>query len=79
MYSLNRIKVGSFDITNSISIEEIENKRNDLEKLKDKIIQVEEIFKDKPKFILNSRKMQLFLNGVNLKVDKENDRYIYNL
>lgn len=63
MKNLIRIKVGEFNIEDSISIEELKDNPKIIE---EKIIPIETIFKDKNKIILNERKIQHFLNGVKL-------------
>ncbi|MBQ2916674.1 MAG: tRNA pseudouridine(55) synthase TruB [Clostridia bacterium] len=74
MKELQRTSVKEFNIEDSISLEELEN-INVLEK----IISIEEIFKDKPIIDLNNRKLELFLNGVQLTHDLEDELYrIYN-
>lgn len=74
MKELQRTSVNQFNIEKSILLEELEN-INVLEK----IISIEEIFKDKPKIDLNDRKLELFLNGVQLTHDLEDEVYrIYN-
>lgn len=59
MKSLERVKVDNFEIQNSYTFEDLENGNY-------KIFSMEEIFKDLPKILLNSRKKELFLNGVRL-------------
>lgn len=74
MKELQRISVNQFNIENSIKLEELE-KVNVIEK----IISIEEIFKDKPRIDLNNRKLELFLNGVQLTHDLNDELYrIYN-
>jgi tRNA pseudouridine55 synthase len=74
MKELQRTSVNQFSIEKSILLEELEN-INVLEK----IISIEEIFKDKPRIDLNNRKLELFLNGVQLTHDLEDELYrIYN-
>ena len=63
MIGLDRIQVGEFNIKQSISIEELENNK---EIIKDKIITVEELFENLDKIELDKRKLELFLNGVQL-------------
>lgn len=63
MIGLNRIQVGEFNIKQAISIEELENNK---EIIKDKIITVEELFRNLDKIELDKRKLELFLNGVQL-------------
>ena len=58
-----------------MDIEEIEN----LEFVKERIIKIEDIFQDKQDIILDSKKLEMFLNGVKLKVKLNNGIYrIYN-
>lgn len=66
MKELNRIKVGDFDINNSITIDELkENKDN--EKFIDKyFISIEKIFENNDKIELNNKKLTMFLNGISL-------------
>ncbi|MBO4816314.1 MAG: tRNA pseudouridine(55) synthase TruB [Clostridia bacterium] len=61
MKELERTKVNEFNIEDSISIEKLT-----VEKIREKIITIEEIFKDKEKINLDNKKLQLFLNGVML-------------
>lgn len=73
MKDLQRIKVGNFDIKNSITLKQLEeNKERN-------IISIEEFLKEKPLITLNDKKINLFLNGVKLKVKNKCDIYrIYN-
>lgn len=72
MKELNRLQVGNFKIEDAITVEDIEN-GNII------IITIEEFFKDKEKIILDDKKMQLFLNGVQLTYNLPNDSYkVYN-
>ena len=72
MYSLNRIKVDKFSIEDSFTLEDIEARNY-------KLISMEELFKSLPRIDLSSRKLELFLNGVNLSFDLEDGIYnIYN-
>lgn len=79
MYNLNRIQVGAFDISNAISIEEIQKNENPKEILEKHLITIEEIFDSKENIEVNERKLQLFLNGVKLTYNKKDEIYkIYN-
>lgn len=72
MLDLTRTKLDRFNIENSISIE-------DLKKHKEHIITIEEVFKEKERIVLDDRKTELFMNGVQLTFAMENDIYrIYN-
>ncbi len=79
MENLKRIQVGDFKIEESSKIQELEENKEDTKYLESKIISVEEIFKNKEKIKLDDKKMQLFLNGVKITQNQENDIYrIYN-
>lgn len=82
MKDLNRTKVGNFELSKAITIEELEEYikesklRNDNKKLLDKnIILIEDIFKSKSIIELNNQKLKQFYNGVKLQVNKSEDIY----
>lgn len=76
MKELTRTNVNEFKLENAVTIDEI--KENSLI-VKEKVINIETIFKDKPELKLNDRKKELFLNGVRLTFEEPNDIYrIYN-
>ncbi len=75
MKELNRIKVGEFDISQAITIEEIENNKNKEEFWNKNVISIQTFFKDKPYIVLNEKKLQLFLNGVKLLTNKSDGLY----
>lgn len=74
MKELRRIKVGEFNIKDSIGIEEVKNNENLLE---EKIITIEKFFENKEKIELNDKELQLFLNGVMLT--KQNVEGLYRI
>ena len=69
MSNLNRTQVGDFSIKNSVTIEQLEKNKEE------NIISIEEIFKNKKSITLNNQKLKLFLNGVKLTQDLEQDVY----
>ena len=74
MAELQRTKVNEFEIKNAISLEDLDNVN-----LQDKLISIEKVFEDKPKIDLDNRKLELFLNGVQLTHDLNDGVYtIYN-
>lgn len=77
MSSLKRILVDKFSIEDSIDFDTLEANKNNKEFLNNNIFTMEEIFNDLPKLKLNSRKLELFLNGVMLTF-KNNDG-LYNI
>ncbi len=73
MMNLRRTEVNNFKIENSVKIDELLIK-------KDNIISIEEYFNNNEKIVLNDRKLELFYNGVKLNCDFEDGIYrIYNL
>ena len=83
MKELNRTKVGIFNIENSISVEELEQNKNNPEELNKYIIPIERIFiniyGNNNCISLNDRKLELFNNGVKLTYDLSEGLYrIYN-
>lgn len=74
MKELQRTKVNDFKIENAISLDDLDNTN-----IESKIISIEKIFKDKSKLELNDRKLELFLNGVQLTYELNDGVYrIYN-
>ena len=77
MKALNRIIVDRFKIEDSFTLEEIE-------KGKYTLLKMEDLFNETPSISLNTRKLELFLNGVSLSFELEdgiyniysNDKYI---
>ena len=79
MKELKRIKVGEFDLKVSITVEELEENINNKEFLKNKIISIEQYFKDNPSLELQENKIKLLLNGVQLEYNVNDNLYkIYN-
>lgn len=74
MEELQRTKINEFKIGNSILLDNI-----NIKNVEQKLIKIEEIFKEKNSIELNDKKLELFLNGVKLTYDLSNDIYkIYN-
>ena len=79
MLNLNRIQVGPFDISNSITLEELKNQAEFKNIINKNLITVEQLFKEKENIELNDKKLELFLNGVKLTQSKPDGIYkIYN-
>ena len=68
MCALNRVKVGDFKIEDAISIENLDESNVH-------IIEIEEIFQDKEKIMLNDNELQKVLNGVKLRYNLKDDVY----
>lgn len=75
MSSLNRIVVDKFKIEDALDFETLEKNKSNIEFLNNHIITMEEIFKELPKINLNSRKKELFLNGVMLTFECNDGLY----
>lgn len=76
MKELRRIRVGEFDIQNTVKIEDIKQNKKLLE---ENIITIEKFFEEKEKIELTNKELELFLNGVRISKDKENNIYrVYN-
>lgn len=79
MYNLDRIKVGDFEISNAINIDEILKNSQPKEIVERNVITIEKLFKSKENIDLNDKKLALFLNGVQLTQKNEDGIYrIYN-
>ena len=70
MKDLKRIEVGELKIDQAISIEDLTE-----EVVEKKIVKIEDLFKDLENIELNKRKLKLFLNGVQLTVNKKDGIY----
>lgn len=70
MKALQRIRVGTFIIEQSVPIEDLNEKV-----IKKHIITIESFFKDLNSIELNEKKLQLFLNGVKLRFNLKEDIY----
>lgn len=74
MSSLNREKVGDFEIEQAIKLEEIKEQFDE-----SKLISIEKFFKNKNQILLSPRSFVAFLNGVKLLTDNVDGIYrIYN-
>ena len=71
MKELQRIKVGDFSIENSLTISELDNK----EKVDNNFITIEKFFANKEKIELDSASLKKFINGVKIKVQKNDNVY----
>lgn len=77
MKELTRLKVDRFDISDALTLQELENKET--EDILKNIITIEKLFSDKERILLLERQENLFLNGVNLKFSNPDGIYrIYN-
>lgn len=72
MKELNRTKVGIFEISDAITIDELENNK---QLANNKLIEMEDLLKSKPKIILEDKKLKQFLNGVKITTNENEDIY----
>lgn len=84
MKELQRIKVGEFELKDTVTIKDIEENIENEEFFEKHFISIEKLFKNKDKIELDNKKLEMFLNGVKLKLNgittnNANDIYrIYN-
>ena len=77
MSSLQRTRVGRFKLEDAITIDELEKNEQNNEFLNKNLISIEDIFIDKE--VINLDDTKSFLNGVKIKIKKEDGIYrIYN-
>ena len=75
MSSLRRVRVDKFNIENAVTLEDLEEYKND-EDFKNKyFLRTEDVFFNFENIILNKRKEELFLNGVKLTFELPNGTY----
>lgn len=72
MCALNRIQVGNFNIKNSVTLEELQENETIIDS---HMISLEKLFVDNGVINLNSKKLQLFLNGVQLTMREPDGVY----
>ena len=75
MKELERAKVGEFRIEESVTIDDLEENKDNLDWLNKKIITLENLLKDVNKFIIKSSDLDKFLNGVKLTTNNEDGIY----
>lgn len=75
MSSLTRIVVDEFKIEEAITLEELEENKNNINFMEKSLVKMEEIFKNLPRINLPIKKKELFLNGVNLTYELEDGLY----
>jgi tRNA pseudouridine55 synthase len=75
MKNLNRVKVGTFSIDNSLTIEQLENNYQNKDFINKYFITIEQLFMERPFIIINEHKMKHFLNGVKLTYKLPDNTY----
>ena len=77
MKALERVQVEDFYIEDAITFEELEENKDDIEFIKNKLISVEKVFNNLKNIKLTKRKEELYLNGVRLTFELKDG--IYNI
>lgn len=75
MKELNRIKVGKFDIDQSITVEELEKNILNEKFINEHFISIENAFFEKKSVTIAENRLKHFLNGVKLSFDLEDGLY----
>lgn len=75
MKYLKRIQVEEFLIKDSILIEELEKNKENNNYINEKIISIEQLFKEKNSIKLNDKEIELLLNGVKVEKKIKDDVY----
>ena len=75
MIELKRTQVGEFTLEQAVTLEELKEYQNDEEFIKEHFITIEKLFGNKQSICLEQRKLELFLNGVQLTQDLEDGIY----
>lgn len=75
MKELKRIQVGYFNIKDSITIQDLQHNLNNKNYVNNRVITIEKLFEKSNVIKLDSRKLELFLNGVKLTQNSDNGIY----
>ena len=75
MKELNRIQVGQFELSQAITIEDIEKNKDNVEFWNEHVITMQKFFENYPVTELQEKKLNLFLNGVQLTNNKPDGLY----
>lgn len=75
MLDLERLRAGTFNIEDSITLEEIIENKENIEWLGKHIITLESLLANKPKINIEKNRIDKFYNGVKLSVNKEDGLY----
>lgn len=75
MKELNRIQVGKFLIEESVTLEELEQNKDNAIWLKNHILTMEDVVKENPIIYIEQKKLPHFLNGVKISVKQPDGIY----
>ena len=71
MQELQREKVGNFDLSQAIELEDLEKNGEDF--IKQYLISIPEFFKEYKCIYLENEQLKLLINGVKIKTDQQDD------
>lgn len=75
MKELKRVQVGSFNIDQAITIDELKKNKDNSSFMKKHFISFEELLSNKQEISLQEKELQMFLNGVKLNKNMPEDVY----
>lgn len=75
MKELNRVQVGQFNLSQSVTVEELEQNRENEKFWNQHLITIQKFFENYPIIDLKKEKLNLFLNGVQLTNNNNNGLY----
>ena len=75
MLDLNRLQVGNFNIKDAISINELEEEKDNSLFIEKHLIKIEDLFSNSKEIIMNEKKINLLLNGVKLTYNLNDGTY----
>lgn len=75
MKELKRIQVGSFNIEQAVTIDELKNNKDNISFMEKHFISFKELLSNKQEISLQEKELQMFLNGVKLNKNMPDDVY----
>lgn len=75
MKDLERTQVGSFNIKQAITIDDLKNNKDNIDFINNHFISFEKLLSNKQEIILENKQVELFLNGVKLAKNVPDDVY----
>ena len=75
MKELNRVQVGQFNLSQSVTVEELEKNRENEKFWNQHLITIQKFFENYPIIDLKKEKLNLFLNGVQLTNNNNDGLY----
>lgn len=75
MKELERVQVGTFNIEQAITIDDLKNNKDNIDFINNHFISFEQLLSDKQDITLENRELELFLNGVKLTKNMPDNVY----